>query len=132
MFSHSAVCFFVCFGFCFVSVSFFCQSDHCSSYLCKLHTSISLCCKGELSYKHTLSGSVSKLPWAAGIVIGCTVERHFPGGRMLLLTFKSASGYSLNAHSTLSHCPPPDFLSISVTKLSLKLLIKVMKLTFLC
>lgn len=126
------LCFlFVCFGFWFCGV-FFYQFDHCCSYLCKLHTSISLCCKGDLSYKHTLSGSISKLPWAAGIVIGCTVERHFPGGRMLLLTFKSASGYSLNAHSTLSYCPPPDFLSISVTKLSLKLLIKVMKLTFLC
>lgn len=50
---------------------------------------------------------------------------------MLLLTFKSASGYSLKAYSTLSPCPPPDFFSISVTKLSLKLLIKLMKLTFL-
>lgn len=69
--------------------------------------------------------------WAEGIVMGCTVERHFPGGRMLLLTFKSASGYSLKAYSTLSPCPPPDFFSISVTKLSLKLLIKLMKLTFL-
>lgn len=69
--------------------------------------------------------------WAAGIVMGCTVERHFPGGRTLLLTFKCASGYSLNSHSTLPHCSPPDFLSISVTKLSWKVLIKLMKLTFL-
>lgn len=119
------------FPFCWVfGFLLFCRFDHCSRNLCKLPTSISLCCKGELSYKH--SASISKLPWAAGIVIGCTVERHFPGGRMLLLTFQSASGYSLNAQSTLSHCPPPDFLSISVTKLSLKLLIKLVKLTFLC
>lgn len=70
--------------------------------------------------------------WAAGIVMGCIVERHFPGRRMLLLTFKSASGYSLTACSFYSsYCPPPDFLSISVTKLSLKLLFKLMKLTFL-
>lgn len=114
------------FSFCCV----FCRFDHCSSNCCKLPTSISLCCKGELSYKHT--ASFSQLSWAAGAVIGWAVERQFAGGRTMLLTCKSASGYSLNPRATLPRCPPPDLLSISVTKLSLKLLIKLVKLTFLC
>lgn len=107
-----------------------CRFDHSSSNLCKLASWISLCCKRR-AFLETCSASVSMLPWAVRTVIGCTAETYFPGGRRLLLTFKSASGYSLKTHSRLSHSPPPAFLCISVTKPSLKLLIKLMKLTFL-
>ena len=50
------------FSFCCVFF-FFCRFDHCSSNLCKLCISISLCCKGEVSYKHTLPQSPSYHGW---------------------------------------------------------------------
>lgn len=38
---------------------FFSRFDHTAPAICKLPASISLCCKGELSYKHTLPPSPS-------------------------------------------------------------------------